>query len=189
MNILITGGACAGKTTCIEYMKKYLQGKNYKVVVFEEIPTKMINNGETPNKLGNMNFIKEVIKRQLEQMKQDKDGSTIYIYDGSPIDIIKFIAKDELVDILKMYNTDYNEVLNYFDYVIHLESVAKSLPEEYSNQTNKARTPDVSKSAERDDLLFKAYENHSKRFYVKAYKAFDKKMEEFRKIIDGIFNI
>ncbi len=188
MKILITGGACAGKTTCIEYIKKYLEERKYYVVVFEEIPTKMITNNETPELLGKIKFLKEVIRRQLKDLEMAEKNllNNIYIFDGSPIDCMKFISKEELQDILEIYNTNYDEVLNKFDYIIHLESVSKKIPNKYSNQNNIARTTDVNKSAERDELLLKAYEIHTNRYIIPVYDDFAEKLNNFKKIIDEI---
>ena len=41
--ILITGGACAGKTMALKVVKDYLEGKGYTVSIFEEVPTNLIN--------------------------------------------------------------------------------------------------------------------------------------------------
>ena len=45
--ILITGGACAGKTTVLDVIKEYLEEKEYNVNIIEEVPTKLINEGIT----------------------------------------------------------------------------------------------------------------------------------------------
>lgn len=178
------------KTICIEYIKKYLEERKYCVVVFEEIPTKMITSNETPKLLGKIKFLKEVIRRQLKDLEMSEKNlpNNIYIFDGSPIDCIKFISKEELQDILKIYSTNYDEVLNKFDYIIHLESVAKKIPNEYSNQNNITRTTDVNKSAKRDELLLKAYENHPNRYIIPVYDDFTEKLNNFKKIVDEIMN-
>ena len=49
--ILITGGACAGKTTSLNLIKEYFEKNNYKVYVMEEVPTKLIYEGITSDKI------------------------------------------------------------------------------------------------------------------------------------------
>jgi len=45
--ILITGGACAGKTTVLNVVKNYLEEKECNVKIIEEVPTKLINESIT----------------------------------------------------------------------------------------------------------------------------------------------
>ena len=65
MNILITGGACAGKTTSIEVIESYLREKGYRVIVIDEVPTDLINKGIFYNKIGKIEFLELVIKKQI----------------------------------------------------------------------------------------------------------------------------
>ncbi len=53
-SVLITGGACAGKTTSLEVINNYLREKGYRVIIIDEVPTDLINKGITSNKIGKM---------------------------------------------------------------------------------------------------------------------------------------
>ncbi len=184
MNILITGGACAGKTTSINYINNYLKSHSYKVSINEEIPTKLINNGIKPQ---GIEFIKLVINEQLNQLKES-DASFINIFDGSPLDVIKFINKDELEIILNEYNESISNILVKYDYIIHLESVAVSMPEKYSNETNKARTLNVVESANREKKLLELYNQFPNRYIIHTYENFNDKLNELEKIMREIIS-
>lgn len=190
MNILITGGACAGKTSCIEKSKEFIKNKGFDIEVYEEVPTRMILNGETPEKLGKGEFLNKVIKKQIEQIMDIKPNEKcVRIYDGSPIDMIKFINRDELENIFKEYSTSLDEIINFYDCIIHLESVSKEMPELYSNENNKARTLDVKKSAERDEKLLEVYSNHKNRYIVPVCESFEEKIIKFKDIISEILGL
>lgn len=184
MNILITGGACAGKTTSIEYIRAYLIENNYNVCIKEEIPTKLINNGMKPK---GIEFIKVIIENQLNQLQEVNSG-IINIFDGSPLDNLKFINQDELENILSIYGTNIKEILEKYDYIIHLESVAVSMPEKYSNENNKARTLNAVESANREKKLLEIYDEFPRRYIVYAFENFDDKIKAIIKIIQEIIN-
>lgn len=184
MNILITGGACAGKTTSINFISEYLTKREYKVCIKEEMPTKLINSGIKPQ---GIDFINLIIENQLNQLGES-DNEFINIFDGSPLDAIKFINKHELDEILSIYNTSVKDVLEHYDYIIHLESVAVSMPEKYSNENNKARTLNVEESAKREKRLLDLYSQCHNRYIVSTYENFEDKINEIKKIISEIVN-
>ena len=73
-SILITGGACAGKTTSLEMIKNYLSAKGYKVIVIDEVPTNLIKTGIAYEKIGKLEFIELIIKTQINNEKE-MDGA------------------------------------------------------------------------------------------------------------------
>ena len=86
-SILITGGACAGKTTSLEMIKNYLSAKGYKVIVIDEVPTNLIKTGIAYEKIGKLEFIELIIKTQINNEKEifekyDNEKNTIVIFDG-----------------------------------------------------------------------------------------------------------
>lgn len=186
--ILITGGACAGKTTSIEKIKEYLESKNYKVLVAKEAPTFLINSGFKPEKMGKMNFLKMVIEVQLNLKKYydeySKTGNNaVVIFDGGPLDNMKFIPKFEFENMIKDFNISCDEILKWYDGIIHLETVAKTNLNMYSTKSNPARTDNAELSVKRDDILLDIYKKHPKRIVVKSNLNFDEKIKD---VIDGV---
>ncbi len=166
-SILITGGACAGKTTSLEVIKNYLREKGYRVIIVDEVPTDLINKGISYNEIGKVEFLKLVIKTQINNEKEclkkyNNEEKTIVIYDGSPIDCLKFISEDELEIELKKYNLDIHKLIEGYDAIIFLQTIAKKYPELYSNANNKARLTDVNLAIERNDKLEKYYSKYRK---------------------------
>ena len=183
--ILITGGACAGKTTVLNVIKDYLEEKGYNVNIIEEVPTKLINESITSEKVGKMEFQELIIKTQIENEKNcDYDG--VIIFDGSPIDSMKFINREEFDKFAKKYNTNFEEIINGYDGIIFLETVAKDYPELYSNENNKARLTDVNVAVDRNDKLFNIYNNNSKVYLIKPNKDIEVKKKKIIEVVESI---
>lgn len=164
--ILITGGACAGKTTVLEIIKNYLINNNYNVNIIEEVPTRLIYDGITPDKIGKMKFQELIIKTQIDNERNcNYDG--VVILDGSPIDSMKFITREEFDAFAEKYNTNFEKIINGYDGIIFLETVAKDFPELYSNENNKARLTDIATAVIRNDKLFNIYNSSSKIYLIK----------------------
>lgn len=190
LTILITGGACAGKTEIIQTIRNEYQNRGYNVFILNEIPTQLITNGITSQKIGEMEFIELVIKMYLDiganynrfLINNDK---SIILYDGSPLDVLKFISKDEFNDIAKKYNTSFNKIINYYDKIIFLETIAKKYPQFYTVENNSARLNDIKAAVERNDILANYYKN-TNYTYIEVCSDFREKKNNVIKAIDEI---
>lgn len=190
IKILITGGACAGKTEVIHTIKNEYQNKGYNVFVLNEIPTQLIMNGVTAQRIGKMKFIELVIKMYLEfdsiynefLINTNKD---VVIYDGSPLDVLKFISKDKFNEIANKYNTSFDKIINNYDKIIFLETIAKKYPQFYTLENNSARLDNLNMAVERNDILANYYENVNY-IYVEGCINFEEKKNKIIEIIDGM---
>lgn len=190
LTILITGGACAGKTEIMQTIRNEYQNRGYNVFILNEIPTQLITNGITSQKIGKMEFIELVIKMYLDieanynrfLINNDK---SIILYDGSPLDVLKFISKDEFNEIAKKYNTSFNKIINYYDKIIFLETIAKKYPQFYTVENNSARINDIKAAIERNDILANYYKN-TNYTYIEGCSDFREKRNNVIKAIDEI---
>lgn len=80
------------------------------------------------------------------------------------------IKREELDKMLERLDTSYYKILNSFDLIVHLETIAKDYPEQYTNENNKNRTLDKELAIERNDRLLDAYKESEKRVVIKGYK-------------------
>lgn len=190
IKILITGGACAGKTEIIQTIRNEYQNKGYNVFILNEIPTQLITNGVTSERIGKMEFIELVIKMYLDidanynRFLINTDNNII-LYDGSPLDVLKFISKDEFNDIANKYNTSFNRIINYYDKIIFLETIAKKYPQFYTLENNSARLNDINMAVERNDILSNYYDSVNY-VYVEGCNNFREKKNKIIEIIDEI---
>ena len=65
LNLVLTGGPYAGKTTALENIKKYLKERNIPCVTVPETATELIDNGIIPTKDNIVKFQLLVMKRQI----------------------------------------------------------------------------------------------------------------------------
>lgn len=186
--ILITGGACSGKTEIIRRLFAKYTELGFNVFIINEVPTMLINNGLTSAKVGKKRFINVVIKMYLDMQKNYEWAITsstdecLLIVDGSPIDMLKFIEKDELEKILKDYDTSIEKYLNCFDKIVFLDSIAVEHPEMFTTDNNKARINDVQQAIIRNNILKSFYLD--KADVLGYFKTVDEKVDKVMKIIN-----
>ena len=151
--IVLTGGACGGKTESLKYIKEHFSKLGYEVYIVSEMATILILGGITPQKVGGKNFQELVIKMQIEMQETfekaislSKNSKNLIIFDRSPIDAMMFISKEEFDDIASKFDTTYEDILNSYSGIIHLEAVAKKFPELYTSANNKARRDEIGRA-------------------------------------------
>ena len=113
-----------------------------------------------------MEFVELIIKNQIAN-ERNCQGKEIIIFDGSPIDSMKFITREEFEKFARKYNISFNKIINGYDEIIFLETVAKKFPELYSNENNLARLTDVDAAVTRNDKLFQIYNENSNVYLIK----------------------
>ncbi|MCI8965771.1 MAG: AAA family ATPase [Clostridia bacterium] len=188
--ILFTGGAGAGKTSTIEYVKNYYESKGFDVFIINEVPTMLLNNGFNSKKCGKLEFLELITKIELylrdvleKETEKSLNKNKIMLIDKCPVDNMAFIKREELDKMLEKLNTSYYEIINSFDLIIHLETIAKDYPELYTNENNKNRTLDKELAVSRNNRLLEAYKESNKRVIIKVYKDIKDKQE---RVIDEI---
>ena len=153
----------------------------------------LLNNGFNSKRCGRMNFLELIAKIELylgnlliEQANNSKNEKKMIFFDKCPIDNIAFIEKDELSDMLKKLNTNYDEIINSYDLILHLETIAKSYPELYTNNNNKNRTLDKELAITRNNRLLDFYKQNSKCVVIEGCKDIKEKQN---KVIEAIEKI
>ena len=136
--------------------------------------------------------ITEKLTRELCEDILAKDGEEMKLgeeYSWSSIPINKLIKKTgdvfrqynsdrtELEKILNKFNTTYDRVLNNYDGIIHMETVAKGLPELYTFN-NKARRDEGNDTINIDNKILEAYKTHPKRFIINSCEDFKDKIKK-----------
>ena len=73
--IVITGGPCAGKTTCLSTLEQRLTEKGCKVITVPEASTEMTLSGIQVPEVGILAYEKMLIEFQLAKEKMAKDDA------------------------------------------------------------------------------------------------------------------
>ena len=77
---------------------------------------------------------------------------------------------------MNKFNTTYDKVLNNYDAIIHMETVAKMLPELYTFDNNKARRDEGNNTINNDNKILEAYKTHHKRLIINSCEDFKDKI-------------
>ena len=156
--IALTGGPCAGKTTTISRIEEHLTDLGYHVITLNECATEIIRNGIRPfgnNAVGVYEFENEILNLQLYKEKRFKDFIKYYpddtkivlLCDRGSVDVCAYLGKENYERILKENNLKHEDLLNDYDLVIHMITVAANRENKFSNSNNKARFEDNEEEA------------------------------------------
>ncbi|MBP5684201.1 MAG: ATP-binding protein, partial [Bacilli bacterium] len=159
--IVLTGGPCAGKTTTITKVEEHLIERGYHVLVLNECATEMIKGGIRPfgdYKATVYDFENEILNLQLYKEKRykdfiekyDDDAKVVILYDRGSVDIKAYLGEDNYNKILKENHLKNEVLLNEYDLVIHMTTVAKEEENKYSNASNKARFEEAKEAIDLD---------------------------------------
>jgi thymidylate kinase len=156
--IALTGGPCAGKTTTISRIEEHLTDLGYHVITLNECATEIIRNGIRPfgnNAVGVYEFENEILNLQLFKEKRFKDfikyypddTKIVFLCDRGSVDVCAYLGKENYERMLKENNLKHEDLLNDYDLVIHMITVAANRENKFSNSNNKARFEDNEEEA------------------------------------------
>lgn len=135
--IVLTGGPCAGKTTIINKIKECVDN----VIIVEETATFLFRKGLVINQnISLENFQKLMILvqfyKELEYEKKaiESDENIIILCDRGILDSGAYIEKSKYSEYLKEFKIDYKKVIEFYDKIIYLETVAITSPEKYMEE-------------------------------------------------------
>ena len=193
--IVLTGGPSAGKSSSLEFVRKYYSELGYKVYIVSETATDLMNSGIIPNQtnLSLLEFQDIIFKYQLFKenlvlniVNNNNFLNNIIIFDRGILDNKAYIKDEEFEMILKKYNYSENDLLARYDLIIHLETGAKS--NYYRIDNNSCRKENVDLAIKLDNLTYKAWHNHNNLVKIECYDNFYNKQNEIISVIDKELN-
>lgn len=189
---VITGGPCAGKTTCLSILEQALIQKGFKVIVVQETATELINSGINPWELTSKSFQSILIDRSINKeetactaafsLKKD----VVILYDRGLLDCKAYISQEEFDKILNLRNITENEILNSYDGVFHLVTAAKGAEEFYTLSNNTARKETPEEAIELDDKTQLAWIGHPNFRVIDNSTNFDSKID---RLLNAVYSI
>ena len=193
--VALTGGPCGGKTTSIEKIKQEFTEKGFNVLVVPEAVTLLINMGIRPigeEALSPYDFQKLVLdlEENLESMALEtaKKSSkrTIILCDRGKMDAKAYIDKKGFKALLNSYEKTEEDLMNDYDLVIHLRTVALGKEEFYTLENNEARSESVEEAREKDILTLNCWLGHRNLKIIGNETGFDEKID---KVVNEIYNL
>ena len=170
-NIVLTGGPCAGKTTTIAKVKEDLESLGYHVLLLNECATELINGGVRPfgdSCLPVFDFQNEVINLQLYKEKRyldiiEKlpiDTKCVILLDRGAMDNKAYLGEELFNKLLEKNNLNEFDLINQYDMVIHMVTVATEINSKYNTSTNSARFEDADEAIDLDRRTSEAWKEH-----------------------------
>lgn len=151
--IVLTGGPCSGKTKILSSLKEYFSKiQNCKLITIPETATELISNGISPFKTQNIFDFQDIIfERQLTKEKTSEkalssscdEDMAIIIYDRALLDNKAYLpSSDDFNKIIYKYNYSEISILDKYDLVLDLVTVAGNDFGTYDNISNPFRFED-----------------------------------------------
>ena len=168
--IVLTGGPCAGKTTYLNYIKESFKKNNINCIIVPEAATLLINKGFDPEEWKAMDFQRMVLERELYEEREiakyinefgSKCDPLVIIYDRGICDNRAYLDRqDEYHSLLLEYRLDGMQVLDSYDMVFDLLSMATCKPSAYTTLNNEARKEKQDFAKKLDKKTSNAWANH-----------------------------
>lgn len=180
--IVITGGPCSGKTTCMCAVEQFLQEYGYKVIIVPETATEIILSGITPRDLPIDVFQSLIVDLSLEKEKivkratQEIDADIIILYDRGVLDCKAYISKENFEKILQDRGLTEIEIRDHYDAVLHLVTAASGAEEFYTLQNNSARFESLEEARVADIRTQNAWIGHPHLRVIDNSTSFEKKI-------------
>lgn len=168
--IVLTGGPCAGKTTYLNRIKESFKNNNIHCLIVPEAATLLINKGIDPRVWDTFKFQEMVLKRELYEEEENTKyinefknnyDQLVIIYDRGIYDNkAYFNNQDHFKELLFDYGLDGMQILDSYDMVLDLLSMATCKPIAYTTQNNDARKEDEAFARKLDKKTSNAWANH-----------------------------
>lgn len=154
--IVLTGGPCGGKSTIINSVAKRLEDEGYNVIVVNETAREIMEKGniaKPEDRDYTLKFQEMILQEQLRKEKSvnilaqtEGNKNTIILYDRGTMDNRAFLSCQKDFDsILKKNNVTELNLLNRYDIVIHLASLATTNNKDYINDDIRKENPNEAK--------------------------------------------
>ncbi|MFI3241512.1 MAG: AAA family ATPase [Alphaproteobacteria bacterium] len=192
---VITGGPCAGKTTCLSVLEKSLTDKGYKVVIVPETATEVISSGIGVGDLPVQDFQEIIFDRSLNKeattrealRKMHKDA--VILYDRGIIDNKAYMSKEVFQDILFKRGLTEVDVRDQYDAVFHLVTAADGAEQFYTLANNKARSESPELARELDAKTKNAWVGHPHLRVIDNRGSFEEKIAHLEKEVLSVIGL
>ncbi|RNF07760.1 ATPase AAA [Trypanosoma conorhini] len=168
--VVITGGPCSGKTSCLSYLRRVFEKLNFNVFCVPEVATLLHAGGV--NLI--LNTQEERIRQQrviLQMMMMLEDAfyelasmrsrPSLILYDRGTMDGSAYCSEEEWNAILKITGYSNEELSDArYDAVVHLVTAAIGAEEFYTLANNAARFEGIAEARRQDGLTLNAWRGH-----------------------------
>lgn len=196
--IVLTGGPCAGKTKVFEALKKHISQKGIKLIAVAETATELINGGVRPYEAKKIMDFQDIVY-SLQKCKEDMaqkalginkgEESCVILFDRAIIDNKAYLPRQEDFDyLLTKYGDSEINLLDSYDYVINLFSLAACEEGLYNLASNNARFENPEEAKDLDQKTIEAWIGHKNIKVFNSFPTLEEKIDAVVRHIDNILN-
>lgn len=193
--IVLTGGPCAGKTTVLEYVKDFIKNKkndDFNLITVSESATELIKSGIFPRDFKRMYDFQDIIFEYQKAKESsecrgitNKNKDYVILYDRALIDNKAYLdSQDEFDCLLKKYDCREIDLLDSYDLLIDLVSVANCDEKKYSTLSNDARYESLEDAKISDIKTSNAWLGHRNYFSINSDVSMEEEANDIIKLID-----
>lgn len=181
VEIVLTGGPCAGKSSSLEHLSRRLADEGYLPVTVPEVATMIFTAAGLDMAAIAADDHEQFLRvqaslfRMQRAMRADfraiasgmRGGRPVILYDRAEMDIAAYMGADDFAGLLEDHRLDMGEVRDSYTGVVHLRSTALGAEEHYSLATNAARHErDIHAARAADARTERAWSGHPRRFVI-----------------------
>ncbi|HMT19056.1 MAG TPA: ATP-binding protein [Candidatus Saccharibacteria bacterium] len=180
LRIVLTGAPCGGKSTTIKTLSK----PHSDAYCAPEVASILLGGGyPAPDALHTWSqkwqnrFQSAVAMTQLALEKESEErarntGARVIIYDRGLLDGASYLAGG-IAELEKLSGMDEKEMLDRYDVVVHLPTIATKNENQYEKISNSLRIEDVNEVLLLEQKVLDAWERHPNRHIIEREHAVD----------------
>jgi thymidylate kinase len=179
VNIVLTGGACAGKTTAMPIVKNYLEELGYIVVLVEESATEVLQSwGEIDCEYSLQQAImqtqieQEALSMEIAHIHNNNGENVVVLYDRGISDQKAYCGENDYNIITNSFNTN-DSINKRYDAVFHIDTVAIARKEFYTTENNQVRRENVVEAVDANMRTFTAWHTHKNHIHIENTSTLD----------------
>lgn len=189
IEIVLTGGACGGKTTALTALAHLLRTRGQHVVTVPEAFTMIVSRGVSgvgemvrADGIANCDFQRTLftnirdIRAHTRSAVAQLHHTTVILYDRAELDALAFHDHSCFDDLSAEYDTTMTAIRDSYDAVMHLVTTADGAESFYTQMTNDARWESVDEAKASDGRLFEAWSQHPRHVRIDNSTDFDGKL-------------
>ena len=192
IKIVFTGGPCAGKTTQINKIKCYLENNGYKVIVIPETATELIKSGIDFKFINSLVEFQDIILKYQyfkestsESIVNNKGDNIVLLYDRALLDNKSYFDNYRDFDyIMNNISKSEIEVLDSYDMVLDLLSLATCNPKLYELGSNIARSETPEEARALDKKTSASWVGHADLSIIRSDVSIDEEFAIIKNKID-----
>lgn len=185
--VAMTGGPCAGKSTCLVKAQAHLEKHGIRTVILSEVATELISAGFSPVKgwKDSLDFQLHVLKYSIQRERSyismlgdliQGEKPPVILCDRGTLDGMAYAGEKNFEVIARSLRLDSFSLAERYVAVIHLVTAADGAEEFYTLDNNSARTETPEEARALDAKTYAAWHGHRHLFRIDNSTGFNDKV-------------